>query len=99
VAETLPITIDVEAEREARDAFRWYFDRSPDAAARFEAQLGHVLAAVAEMPLRAVEVEPGVRSMLFPGFPYAVLYSVLSERIVVLAVAHMRRRPGYWRGR
>lgn len=43
---------------------------------------------------------PGsVRRLLIRGFPYAVLYAAESERIYILAVAHTRRRPGYWRPR
>jgi toxin ParE1/3/4 len=40
------------------------------------------------------------RRFLLRRFPYAVVYRPLaSGRIRVLAVADLRRRPGYWRGR
>jgi hypothetical protein len=34
-----------------------------------------------------------------PGFPYSVFYSVLSDRVRIIAVAHDRRRPFFWRDR
>lgn len=95
----LPITIEVGAEREARDAFLWYFDRDPRVALRFEAEVEHALASIAESPLSALEVEPDVRCVFLARFPYSLLYAVEAERIVILAVAHQRRRPGYWHGR
>lgn len=32
-------------------------------------------------------------------FPFHVFFEVVGEKVVVLAVAHERRRPGYWRAR
>ena len=40
-----------------------------------------------------------VRRFLLTGFPFAIAYALEGDRIVVLAVAHLRRRPGYWMGR
>ena len=40
-----------------------------------------------------------VRKMRVARFPYAVLYSIVSDQIRVIAVAHDRRRPFYWSGR
>jgi plasmid stabilization system protein ParE len=38
----------------------------------------------------------GVRRFLLTGFPFAVAYLIEADRVVVLAVAHLRRRPAYW---
>jgi hypothetical protein len=40
-----------------------------------------------------------LRRLLAPGSPYGILYRVEEERVVDVAVAHLRRRPGYWRDR
>jgi plasmid stabilization system protein ParE len=39
------------------------------------------------------------RRYLMVRFPYGVVYLVEGERVLVFAVAHLRRRPGYWRNR
>ena len=39
------------------------------------------------------------RRVLVPRFPYAIVYRRDPDSVVILAVAHQRRRPGYWRGR
>jgi plasmid stabilization system protein ParE len=40
-----------------------------------------------------------LRRLLVPKFPYGLLYRVEPERIYILAVMHLHRRPGYWRSR
>jgi hypothetical protein len=40
--------------------------------------------------------DPDVRSLPVHNFPYRVVFMRLAERISVLAIAHYRRRPGYW---
>jgi plasmid stabilization system protein ParE len=39
------------------------------------------------------------RRVLVPRFPYQVVYRLMSTEIVIVAVAHLKRRPGYWRRR
>jgi hypothetical protein len=34
--------------------------------------------------------------MLVRRFPYAVVYDVLPDAVIIIAVAHQRRKPGYW---
>lgn len=41
----------------------------------------------------------GLRRCLLRRFPYAIIYRVSAEEIVIVAYAHQRRRPGYWRSR
>jgi hypothetical protein len=41
----------------------------------------------------------GVHRFLLARFPFAVGYIVEADAVVVLAIAHLRRRPGYWLGR
>jgi hypothetical protein len=41
----------------------------------------------------------GTRRLVLRRFPFAIVYRLAGEFVLVLAIAHMRRRPGYWRGR
>ena len=43
--------------------------------------------------------EMGARSLLLSGFPFRLVYVPSSDEVLVLAVAHSGRKPGYWRGR
>jgi toxin ParE1/3/4 len=50
-------------------------------------------------PPPGVAPEVGARRVLVRGFPFGLVYVELEEEIRVIAVAHSRRRPGYWRDR
>ena len=39
------------------------------------------------------------RRLLVPRFPYQVVYRLTPSEIVILAVAHLKRRPNYWKNR
>jgi len=96
-----PCSVDFasEAEQEAHEAFRWYWERDPKAGDRFEALFVEAIVRIAEAPNQGAEIEPGIRRWLLPSFPYAILYQVEPTSVLILSVMHTRRRPGYWRGR
>ena len=89
------------ARREFREAALWYETRGAGLGAEFVAEMGACLARVADKPARFPEMRgvPGVRRALLRRFPYAVVFLVHDDVVTVLAVAHGRRRPLYWRTR
>jgi len=50
-------------------------------------------------PLTWPRITRNARRHMLSRFPYAVVYHVRKDIVLVVAVAHSRRRPGYWRGR
>jgi plasmid stabilization system protein ParE len=89
------------ARQELREAARWYEGRAAGLGAELVGEIGACLARVAEGPAVFPEVRgaPGVRCALTRRFPYAVVFLVQGDVITILAVAHGRRRPLYWRAR
>jgi plasmid stabilization system protein ParE len=93
-----------EAEEEAREAAHWYEQRRAGLGDAFLDALAQTLARIERTPrLHGVipEAPAGrdVRRALLGRFPYAVIYEIRDTEILVLAVAHTRRRPGYWLSR
>jgi plasmid stabilization system protein ParE len=88
-----------EARGEAVAALEWYLERSEVAAGRFLEELDRAIQLVASSPSRWPEYVSRTRRFLLHRFPFAVIYRELPSRIQVLAVAHTRRRPGYWKER
>lgn len=91
-----------EAAGEVEAAVDWYDAQRVGLGAEFFAELRKSLQTLADNP-RASPSWPdgrasalGVRRFLMERFPFAIPYLVLEELVVVLAVAHVRRRPGYW---
>jgi len=82
-----------EAEDELVEAARYYEVAAPGVGFRFVAEVHRCLGFVSEHPF-AAEEEKGVRKKLLNHFPYNLLYAVESDLIVVVAVAHQKRRPG-----
>jgi len=94
VVEVLP-----PAEAEIREAFLWYFERSPLAADAFRSEALEAIDALAESADMWDEDEDGVRHYVLRHFPYTVHYWLEGNVATVLAVAHQRRVPGYWQQR
>lgn len=88
-----------EAEAEIREAFRWYAERSPLAAKAFRDEVVQAIDRLASDALVWPEDEHAIRRTLLHRFPYTIHYEVRDHTVTVLAVAHQRRLPGYWRDR
>lgn len=67
-----------------------------DYLAEFEALLTHICTAPNFYP---IDSEPDIRKAGMRHFPFHIIYRAEQTQIVVLAVAHQRRRPAYWTGR
>jgi plasmid stabilization system protein ParE len=93
------VTFHESARREARDATRFYIARDPRVAERFVAAVDHAVARIAEAPQRWPPYLHGTRRYVLSRFPFEVVYRATDEAIQVVAVAHTRRKPGYWRRR
>jgi plasmid stabilization system protein ParE len=87
------------ARVELREARLWYEERSPLSAVAFAQEVDAAVSRIAEAPMRYPVAEHGTRRVVLDRFPYNVFYRVGVEETVVVAIAHQRRRPGYWSGR
>jgi plasmid stabilization system protein ParE len=88
-----------EAILEGREARRWYGERSELIEERFHLALLRSLIDLAEAPERWPPDEDDLRHARVSGFPYQVIYWTNGQEILVVAIAHAKRRPGYWRQR
>lgn len=88
-----------EAAEEGVEAKKWYARRSEVASINFQVELDRAAEEVRANPLRWEKYKFGTRRFIFSKFPYLLVYRVVESRIDVLAIAHGRRKPGYWRSR
>ncbi len=101
---TLPWREHPAASAEGYDAAEWYAEKDPELAERFADSLRQSVEVLCEWPEAGsqepwVDRMPLVRSMRVKGFPYRIVYVIHSGSVVVVAYAHERRRPGYWKAR
>ena len=65
----------------------------------FAIEFGETVRQIVRHPLACAEHVDGTRRCRLNRFRYGVVYRVLTSEIRLLAVMHLHRRPGYWRGR
>jgi plasmid stabilization system protein ParE len=99
----MTLRTDPAAEEELREAAAWYEQR--------RAGLGMELLVAVDVGVQQIRHSPqqgflgwlpeteNIRRLLLDRFPYAVIYEEDAEGIHILAIAHTRRQPGYWKNR
>jgi hypothetical protein len=92
----LPLEIHPQAIREARAARRWYAQRSVLVAQQFVAELDRAVVQVTSAPQSLPSYLHGTRVCRLRRFPYLLVFIERPASVLVIAIAHARRRPGYW---
>ena len=100
----IPLRLDRRAEREIEQATEYYEAERSGLGALFHAALHATLDRIAAFPdsFATVMTTRGgrrVRRGLVHPFSYMVVYVELPNSLRVVAVAHVKRRPAYWRRR
>jgi len=88
-----------EALADYEAAIAYYAERNPDVARRFIAVVEDAIDRILEAPTRWRIMDDHVRRCLTRVFPYGVLYSIEVDSVLILAVMHCSREPGYWKTR
>ena len=76
-----------------------YDAEAPGLGAEFAAEVERAAERIAAFPEHGAPYLAGTRRVILRRFPFAVVYQVISEGVLIVAVAHHSRRPGYWRDR
>jgi toxin ParE1/3/4 len=84
---------------ELNEAVDFYNLECPGLGLTFLQEVQTALATIAQFPESTPLLQGRVRRKVLLRFPYTVIYSIRGEQIRVLALAHEKRRPFYWRGR
>lgn len=98
------LRVSAAAEEELQAAVAWYEEQRPGLGKEFFAEVGRVLSLILRnpamgSPVPRVRAEYGTRRVPLRRFPYFVMYRKREDAIYVVAFAHARRKPGYWRHR
>jgi hypothetical protein len=99
-----PIRSHPEADAEAESAALWYEARQQGLGHDFLAELERTFTLISESPgtwphWPGVPESLGIRRFLLSRFPYGIAYDYSVMEVVVYAVSHLARRPGYWKDR
>lgn len=90
----LPVALE-----EAEGAIDWYAQENELLAERFLDDVTDTIDRIADRPHQFPTYHFGTRRALLKHFPFAVVFRETPDMVEVIAVAHGRRKPGYWRER
>jgi len=85
-----------EASAEFKAAFLWYLERNSKVASEFADSLTRAIQAIAEAPQRWPIHLGGTRKFVMRRFPFVIVYREAASAVRIVAVAHAKRKPGYW---
>ncbi|HEY2585717.1 MAG TPA: type II toxin-antitoxin system RelE/ParE family toxin [Tepidisphaeraceae bacterium] len=99
----MTLRVVAEAEAESFAAAAWYDAQRQGLGTEFLDELSTAFDAIEQNPQRYPEIPSEgrrqLRKRVLARFPYQVIYQPVGDDVWVLAVAHGRRRPNYWKRR
>lgn len=87
------------AQVELDEAIAWYADQAPGLGDAFLLEVLKALRLIEQFPQAWHPLSRHTRRCRLSRFPYSVIYSLDGDDLLVVAVAHQHRKPGYWRDR
>ncbi len=91
-----PLKYHPAASLEIKAAHEWYLKQSVPVADGFYEELLPALDRVQEQPRLYPQHLYGTHRVVLDRYPFFIVYRELLHEIQIVAVAHAKRRPGYW---
>jgi plasmid stabilization system protein ParE len=88
-----------EALTEYAEAVQYYTEQRIEVAQAFINSIEDTVYRIREAPTRYAAIYDDVRRCMAKKFPYGILYTIEQDYILILAVMHCSREPGYWKSR
>lgn len=88
-----------EAEEELLHSIRYYERKAAGLGAEFLDEVEKTLALIQSFPDLGTLLTDTDRRMLVERFPYGVIYTKYEDHVMIYAIMHLKRRPGYWKSR
>jgi plasmid stabilization system protein ParE len=95
----IPYAFHPDAQAELEEASLFYESRMAGLGKSFAAEVERTISLVRDFPEAGSPVGPTRRRVVVARFPYSIVYKQDPDKIVIVAIAHQRRRPGYWQRR
>ncbi|EIC30910.1 MULTISPECIES: type II toxin-antitoxin system RelE/ParE family toxin [Methylomicrobium] len=84
------------AEAELDEAFQWYETQQPNLGVQFLTEFDAAIRRIVAFPKSYALLGNEIRRCLVKRFPYGILYGIDADRIIIVAAAHLHRKPNYW---
>jgi len=87
------------ARAELNDSVDYYEDCRPGLGLGFAEEVYSTVQRIIRFPEAWPPLSPNSRRCLTNRFPYGLIYQVLEDEILIVAVMQLNRKPGYWKDR
>ena len=87
------------AEAEFNDAFEYYESEQVGLGHRFKFEVSRAVSRITAHPTAYQMLGKRTRRCLIAKFPYGIIFQQADNEIMIVAVAHLHRRPDYWLSR
>lgn len=94
-----PYRFHPQAWQEVEEAAEWYGQQNPEASIRFLSILHDGLESISRRPRRWPGYLRSTRRLILFKFPFSIIYREEPFEVSIVAIAHHKRRPEYWKDR
>lgn len=95
----LSLRLHPAADKEALEAVRYLQEEDPAEAGILRESVEDAIRWARSQPLIFRCFEDDFRKVRVGKFRYSMIFRIRKDEVQILAVAHMSRRPGYWKDR
>ncbi len=87
------------AQIELEEEVRYFNEREKDLGYEFAKEVANTISRILKYPEAWTKLSKRTRRCRTRRFPYGVIYQIRGDKKLIVAVAHLRREPWYWRAR
>jgi toxin ParE1/3/4 len=91
-----PVQLHPETKAEANAASDRFWEQSQAVALRFDTELRAAYHLLQETPFICPPFLHGTRRVILNRYPFSVVFRERLHDVQIIAIAHAKRRPGYW---
>ncbi|SIS84669.1 type II toxin-antitoxin system RelE/ParE family toxin [Belliella pelovolcani] len=87
------------AKIELDQSYEFYESQKPKLGARFLREVRQGIKRIENQPTAWTPISKRLRRCLLNKFPFGIIYQIRENEILIIAIAHLHRKPNYWKSR
>ena len=95
----IPVVFRRIARLELDESIAWYDTQQPGLGVQFAAEIEKLVTRISDSPQQFRRIRNEIRRAVSTRFPYTIHYITEKDRIVILAIFHVKRSPTQLEGR
>lgn len=85
-----------DCHQEIHASYVWYESKSNGLGKQFLDSIESSINSISKFPKSNQIIKSDIRRCLTPKFPFGVLYKIVDNKIFIIAIMHLKRKPYYW---